>query len=265
MNPSHDQLLAMAPGYVLGVLDPDERRVFEAHLSECPECAAEVPALVGAVDALARSVPQETPPAALRQRVMASVRGATTSPVERGAAPTNPWLDRRVWLSMSALLLIALGAGIYGSHLHVEARLAALSKRAESNDREIAAARRTALDAHSAMAVIAAADVVRIDLEGQGAAGSATAQALWSRRHGLVFAGTNIPIPPAGTCYQVWMVTAGAVISAGMLPEANGLAVFRTPPDIPQPVSLAVTLEPVGGAMAPTGATFLAGKWPASF
>lgn len=266
MSQSHAELQAMAPGYVLGTLDPDERRMFGAHLGECPECAAEVRSLMAAVDALARSVPQRTPPAYLRQRVMSTVRSAAAPIVEQSSAPPNPWWDRRVWLPVAAMLIIALGAGIYGSHLHVETRLAALSERAEASDREIASARRAAADARSAMEIIAAPDVIRIDLKGQGVAASGTARALWSRQRGMVFAGTNIPAPPPGMSYQVWLVTAGRAISAGILPEtAAGLAVFDTPPDIPQPVGVAVTVEPVGGAVAPTGASILVGNRPTSF
>ena len=261
MSQSHEELLAMAPGYVLGVLDPDDRRTFERHLHECPECAAEVRSLVGAVDAFARSVPQRTPPADLRQRVMTAVRGEASPPIGRSSTPASPWADRRVWLPVATLLLIALGAGIYGSHMHVETRLAALSNRAEASDREIAAARRTALDARSAMEVLAAPDVTRIDLRGQGAAAGATARALWTRQHGMVFAGTNIPAPPPGQCYQVWVVTARGTISAGILPEpSGGLALFETPADISPPLSVNVTVESLEGAAAPTGATVLAGN-----
>jgi hypothetical protein len=34
---------------------------------------------------------------------------------------------------------------------------------------------------------------------------------------------------------------------------------FNTPPDIPQPVALAVTIEPAGGVPAPTGEKYLVG------
>lgn len=265
MSQSHDELQALAPGYVLGILDADERRAFEAHLDQCPECAAEVRSLLGAVDALARSVPQRTPPSHLRDRVMASVRSARSTSITEPSAPRNPG-SRRMWLPVAASVLVALGAGIYGSHLHVETRLTALSERAETSDREIAAARRAAQDARAAMQVIAAPDVVRMELRGLGAAATATARALWSRQHGLVFAGTNIPDPPPGRCYQVWLVTPTSAVSVGILPEpGDELAVFDTRPDIPQPSGVAVTIELPGGAASPTGPRILDGNAPTSF
>lgn len=259
MSESHEDLLAMAPGYVLGVLDPDDRRTFDRHLNECPECAAEVRSLVGAVDALARSVPQRTPPADLRQRVMSAVREEASPPIARTAA-VNPWVDRRVWLPVATLLLFALGAGIYGSHMHVETRLAALSNRAEASALEIAAARRTALDARSAMEVLAAPDVTQIDLRGQGAAAGATARALWTSQQGMVFAGSNMPTLASGQRYQVWVVTTRGTVSAGLLEPGSGLAVFGTPADNSPPLNVNVTVEAVGGATAPTGTPVLVGS-----
>ena len=44
-------------------------------------------------------------------------------------------------------------------------------------------------------------------------------------------------------------------------PDAGGRvnARFETPPDLPKPVAMAVTLEPEGGVPAPTGAKYLVG------
>jgi len=110
--------------------------------------------------------------------------------------------------------------------------------------------------------VLAAPDLVRIELAGQSAAASARARALWSRNRGMVFAATNLPVAPAGRVYQVWVVTAGGPVSAGLLtPDTNGRAeaYFNTPPDIAPPTAVAVTLEPAGGVPAPTGERYLLG------
>jgi len=42
MSGTHDEMVVLAPAYVLGALEADERRAFEAHLAECDRCAAEV-------------------------------------------------------------------------------------------------------------------------------------------------------------------------------------------------------------------------------
>jgi anti-sigma-K factor RskA len=79
----------------------------------------------------------------------------------------------------------------------------------------------------------------------------------------MVFTASNLPPLPAGRIYQLWVVTSQpAPLSAGLLtPDAQGSVneTFSTPPDIPQPVALAVTIEPAGGVPAPTGEKYLIG------
>src|SRR6267142_1793936 len=66
----HDELKANAAGYVLGSLDANDRQEFEAHLAGCAECAAEVASLRPVVSALATAVPQVTPRAEIRERIL---------------------------------------------------------------------------------------------------------------------------------------------------------------------------------------------------
>jgi anti-sigma-K factor RskA len=236
MMPAHDQLKDDAAAYVLDSLEPAERQAFEAHLAECSNCAAEVRSLRAVTDALARGVAQRTPRPELRERVLGTLPGAVQEkPVPRTTA-------RRVlqWLPAAAALALALGLGVYAVLLRD--RLA---------------------DAQSALGVLAAPDVARIDLAGQPVAPLARARALWSRNRGMIFSVTDLPPLPEGRVYQVWVVTSGAPVSAGLLtPDASGAgsAYFDTAPDIPPPVAVAVTLEPAGGVPAPTGEQYLVGK-----
>jgi len=261
-TPSHEILMHDAAAYVLGSLDLDERQAFEAHLAGCAECAAEVRSLHVVTTALASSVPQRTPPPELRERVLRSLsRPAGDAPVVA--------FPRRLssWLPVAASLLLTALVGLYAMRLQsrisdLERRLEQAVLQAATADRVMADARRASLEAQSAMAVLAAPDVARIDLTGQPVARGARARALWSRNSGMVFTVANLPPPPAGRVYQVWVVTADSPISAGLLtPDANGggSVYFSTPADIPPPVALAVTLEPAGGVPAPTGERYLIG------
>ena len=60
MNSMHDEQ-TLAAAYVLGALDPGERRTFEAHAATCPLCQEEVRSLQRVAAALAHAVPQQTP------------------------------------------------------------------------------------------------------------------------------------------------------------------------------------------------------------
>jgi hypothetical protein len=171
-------------------------------------------------------------------------------------------------LAVAASMLLALVLGGYAAQLRgrvstLESRLHDATLRAEAGERQMADLRHTAFEAQSTVAVLAAPDLVRIDLAGQPAAPSASARALWSRSRGLVFTASNLPAPPPGRAYQLWVLTAQpAPISAGMLKlDANGrvAAMIDTPVDMPKPVAMAVTLEPAAGVPAPTGDKYLVG------
>ena len=262
---THDELVVLAPAYVLGALEPDERRAFEAHLAECDRCVTEVRSLSGVTSGLAHSVPQVTPRAALRDRVLQAV-GAGNA---RAAEPKIParWAIGN-WLAYAACVAVATAAVLYAMNLrarveNLEARLEVAQSRLAAADRAMVDMRRAAFETQSAMAVLAAADLVRVDLQGAPAAPQAIGRALWSRQSGMVFTANNLPPLPAGKTYQVWLVAGGPPVSAGLVApdeSGRGVAMFRTPVDITGAVTVAVTIEPAGGVPAPTGAFYLTGK-----
>jgi anti-sigma-K factor RskA len=250
--------------YVVGALPHDERAALEAHIAQCPECAAEARSLQRVADAIARSVSQRTPHPELRARVLDAIGHAGTVRLPEAQRARRGVM---AWFPTAAMLVLAVGVATYALRLQVriaalESRLDAALASAESAERTTLEARRVADEAQSAMGVLAAPDLARIDLKGEAAAPGASARALWSRERGMVFTASNLPATPAGRVYQVWVVTARAPVSAGLLrPDASGddIRVFKTPPDISAPVAVAVTLEPEGGVPAPTGDRYLLG------
>jgi anti-sigma-K factor RskA len=265
MSPTHDELALAAP-YVLGALDVVERRAFESHLASCPACTDEVRSLSRVAAALAQTVPQVTPRSELRARVLGAATGATAiaTPPPSESSPHRLVPE---WLPVAAALIVAAGLGVYAWQLQqrvaiLEGRLDAAEQRTALAEQASADARRAVDDAQTSLAVLAAPDLVRIDLAGQGPGSAARGRVLWSRNRGMVFTAANLPPAPAGRVYQVWVVTAQAPVSAGLLsPDASGGATvyFQTPSDIAAPLAIAVTLEPAGGVPAPTGARYLVG------
>ncbi len=264
---AHDELREQAAAYVLGALTQAEREAFEAHAATCVECKAEVQSLSSVAEGLAHAVPQHEPSSLLRARVLASVSGtsATAAPGTPGVASARVFAP---WLATAASLALAVALGGYAATLRgrvgvLELRLHDATQRASESERQIADLRRTAAAAQSQVAVLAAPDLVRIDLAGQLRAPQASARAFWSRSRGLVFTASNLPPPPAGRTYQLWILTAHpAPISAGLFkpdPQGRVAEVFETPPDLPKPTGMAVTMEPDGGAPSPTGEKYVVG------
>src|ERR1043166_4478577 len=162
---THDELKANAAGYVLGSLGATERREFELHLAEGAECAAEVASLRPAVDVLATMVPQVTPRAEVRDRILrGAVLGSGGTGLQTGSRPdAGPGLRPRaaapIWLAGAAAIVFAVGAGVYAFRL--QRQMTDLQARFDQE--------------RATSAVLAAPDLARIDLQGQSVAPDARA------------------------------------------------------------------------------------------
>ena len=127
-------------------------------------------------------------------------------------------------------------------------------------NRQITEARQLAQRAETVSAVLTAPDLIRFNLTSTQADGS-SAQVLWSRSRGVVLSGSRLPEPGPKKTYQLWLVTNGPSVSAGVFePDSTGRAtlVVDPPPKVPGPVmGAAITIEPAGGGQTPTGQTLL--------
>ncbi len=270
---THEELQESLPAWAIGALRANESREVESHLASCAACRADAAAFADVSLSLAASGPLATPSDAVRAQLLARTSGRPAPVV--ATAPTVP-AAKRVrppalvpWLVAAASLLLAAYFGMDSARVRreldtVRAELQAARAEGAAAGVRLAALQQSSDRSESAFAVLVAPDVARIDLAGQpGQAPSASARAFWSRSRGMVFSATSLPAPPPGRTYQVWVVTNDpAPISAGLVaPDAQGRvnAVFATPATIPQPIAVAVTLEPEGGVPAPTGPKVLVG------
>jgi anti-sigma-K factor RskA len=92
-------------------------------------------------------------------------------------------------------------------------------------------------------------------LKGTAPAPQADGWVAWSpaRKSGFLVV-HNLPMPPAGKQYQLWVITAGQPVSAGVFDVDNlGHASLVVPVEAPKPDGFAITLEPAGGGQAPSG------------
>ena len=252
--------------YVAGALAADESRRFEAHVAGCRACSAELGTYSSVVEGLGRAVPGAIPSALVRSQVLRQV-ARPILPASEPRSVSRPTPTFAPWLAAAALALLAVWLGYDGLRLRrqvtsLEAELGTARAQLASSESLVARLQTTADDNAHAMTVLTAPDLARVDLEGQPAAPDARARAFWSRSRGLVFSASRLPSLAAGRTYQVWVVTASAPVSVGLLsPDEAGRAqgIFVTPADIAPPVAMAVTEEPAGGVPAPTGAKYLVG------
>lgn len=263
----HDAVRDLAALYALGALPADEGAVFAAHLAGCEECLREVRAFGAVVNALPFSLPQIDPPRALRARVLAAA-GADAMRTGTVATPRAPrWAVTTAWLSAAALLVTGLGLGTYVLALRhrvagLERRLGDALIRLDRSEQQLASATLDATRAQVRLAVLTAPDMRQVILAGKPPAPDAVGRGFLSASNGLLFAASKLPALPAGRTYQLWFLTAGAPVSAGLIaPDPNGrvTAAFDIPAGAESPTGLAVSIEPAGGVPSPTGALYLAG------
>jgi anti-sigma factor RsiW len=91
--------------YVLGALDPEERAQLEAHLRECPSCAAELAGFSALPALLDRVSVEDLRPVAVAPSPDLFDR------LSAAAAPP-PRLRARTWALVAAVVLAVLGVGI---------------------------------------------------------------------------------------------------------------------------------------------------------
>ena len=265
----HDQARDAAGLYALGALPADERALFEAHLSTCDECRGDVGVFRDVVNVLPFALPQIDPPPALRARILAAA-GAVTRDAIAPLTVVRPGRKfvAAAWLSAAAMLVLAIGLGTYTVTLRhrltgLEAMLRDAMARLDRSERQLASATQDAERAQLRLAVLTAPDMKQVDLAGQPPAPRAAGRVFLSASNGLVFAASQLPPLPAGRTYQLWLLTPGAPVSAGLMkPDQNGrvTAAFDVPPGAASPTGLAVSIEPEGGVPAPTGALYLVGR-----
>jgi anti-sigma-K factor RskA len=267
----HDEWRAAAAAYALDALDAAERTAFAAHLETCGECRTLVASYAPVVASLGLATEPITPPESLRARTLARATSQprVTSRLE-ATAPRSLRQAAPSWWLVAASVTVAIGLGIYSWSLRqqvgvLRSIVSQASAEVQAVRAELANLRRESTRLGSAVQVLSAADLHRVDLAGQSRASAASARAFVSQSRGLMFSAEHLPALTAGHVYQVW-VLAPSPISAGVLtPARDGTATATMP--MPHDVTLAaitavaVTEEPnPQGSLTPTMPILLVGN-----
>ena len=101
--------------YALGALAASEADPLERHLADCETCREHLLWLRPAVDVPPTSVPQLSPPASLREGLLAAVRAEAPAPA---SSPRRAWLQLpdtvvrpAIGLALAAVLVVGLVGG----------------------------------------------------------------------------------------------------------------------------------------------------------
>ncbi len=209
----------LSGAYVLDAIEPDERAAFEAHLAECESCREEVDALRAAAATLGDPA---QPPPGLRSRVLALAEQTPQLPplVDHAPVVRRRWVPRLLAAAAAVVLLAGIGIGLRNA-----------------SDEP---------DAVTASQVFSASDARRASVPlGDGEVRVALSKDLGR----LAVDGADMPAPPTGKAYQLWLLHDGHATSLSVMEGDETSAVE----EIPTAGVLAVTVENSGGAKAPTG------------
>jgi len=230
----HDALRDSAGAWVLGALGEEEAWNFSAHLEVCASCRAEVERLRVAADALPLTAPPVEPPPALKERLMAIVeaeaRETESAPVQRRESALRGWLRgltaRPAFAAAAAALLLLVGGGL------------GVALTGGGDESQV-----VALTVDSAKLRGASAELVR--------SGDATQVRV-----------SNMPQPPRGRVYQVWIKRPGSAPSpdAVFTVDREGRGAVGVMGDVEGAEAVLVTDEPQGGSEVPSRQPVVTGK-----
>jgi anti-sigma-K factor RskA len=235
--------------YALDALEEFERRQFEAHLAECPDCAREVAELRATAARLGTAV-VEQPSDDLRRRVLGQI--ATTrqeAPITaRPAAPRSPrgWVTRMT----AAVAAVAVAAAVALGVLVIRTQDQLSQAQAQ----------------YGPIATVLAARDARVATTTLPGVGSATILASHSLDRAVLLV-SGMPAPPAEHTYQAWLIgNTGLPRPAGLL-TVTGTAVAPPPlllvGGLDKATVLKITVEPAGGSAQPTTSPIMSVSLPA--
>ena len=226
-NPPPEPDLAGLTGlYALDALDEPLLGHFEAYLETNAEARAEV-AEFRATAALLDSVVAETPPAGLRDRVMAEVANTRQeAPVVQLAPRRVARRNRGQWMAVAAALILiaAVGGLLLGRATGPQSELAGLLDRPDAR-------------------VVA--------LHGEG---DSVANVVWSSSAGrAMVVASSMPEVPSNKTMELWRIDGEKATSIGTFtPGSDRSARASFAVDLDGATSLGLTVEPAGGSATPT-------------
>lgn len=176
-----------------------------------------------------------------------------------GAARTA-FSNRTPWLIAGGLFLLAAGAGVYAANLRnqledVELRLVDAVMKMQVSEQQVAVSQAQVNAVRSNLTLMTSPDAIELKLTGKAPAADAAGRVFISRARGVLFAASKMPPLPADKTFQLWYLTKGAPVSAGLVrsdDQGNVTAAFDVPADLTAPTGFAVTMEAEAGASAPT-------------
>jgi anti-sigma-K factor RskA len=261
----------LVEAYALGVLEPHEQEVFEAHAAECPECRTLARSSEDAAQMLALVVAPAAPPLRCKRTVLGRI--------EREQflhAPTPRRATRRVplstWMAVAAVCGMMLTGGwamsLRTQVASLQSQLA--STNTETSDLRAALAAQSAQTAQmqqqlgqfiSLTPMLAEGEEICLIKNERGKA-SARCLARPGDNQAMMFV-SGLPPLPAQQSYQLWLANDQEQAPLAVFnTQLDGTAPVRIVPNAPldRYTEIMVTVENAGGGQTPSKQIVLDGQ-----
>jgi anti-sigma-K factor RskA len=256
--------------YALGTLKEGQLSQFTAHISLCNTCRTDLARIQVELAAYAAVQPATELPEGAKDRFLRRLTSDKTqeSILHKRSKSQLYYLTKSFqnWIESPIpfrILSGALAAGLLYlayddlSHIHQLRQLQPELKRFEKESADFAELKEFLRGTNTQQVSLREKPLLMKTPEGH---------ALYSAASGrLIFTASNMPSPPAGKAYELWVLPAagGAPIPAGVFtPDIEGSAavIFPEIPANVQASGFGVTVEDAAGASAPTSPIVLSGQ-----
>jgi anti-sigma-K factor RskA len=242
----------LSAAYALGAVTPEEQQAARAHLATCTKCTRLAGQLRSIVDLLPLSVTQVTPPAALRDRVLAAVQQeGRVVPIQRG---TQIKARRRKlgWgmrlLATAAIVLLMLTGAMTAWNISLQQQNTQLGS-------QVTALQNTKNTLQREVAQIYA-------MQGKGSAQAATGSLIYIPQKDITLLYLHgLPNLQGNHLYQGWLIRNGKTTSIGTLTIQKGIASLAFSVNVTGFDAVAVSLEPgpLASISTPVGPVIVTG------
>jgi anti-sigma factor RsiW len=227
----HERYADDVGAYLLGALPELDAQSFRRHMLECSKCRDELEHLRPAAEALPRAVEPFVPPTSLKRSLMEVVKAEAR---ERGGIEA---VGRRRLFSRSRLAIVPTRAALAGA-VAVLVAGAAIGFGVDRATRGAGGGART-IAARVDRSVLSRGSA-RLEVPSGGRSATLVVR--------------NLPPPPAGKVYEVWIQRDGGVHPAGALFDVgrDGRGAAAIPGSVKGASAVLVTREPSRGSLRPT-------------
>ena len=269
---SHEKLQELCPVYAAGALDGEELRELQEHLKTgCPICEQQIREYSELMAVISQTLPSLEPSAGLKNRVLAQIEEEspgsslvefkTLTQISANEKPSKvfAWVPWACALVAGAALAVSLW------------NLSNLKRELVGQESQLIQQRnqiyqlQNQLEKEKLVTAFLINPEVRVTmLAGTPKSPGAVGKILWNAREKkALFYASNLPAPPSGKTYQLWVIAQNKPFDAGTFavdPNGNGFLKIDFLSEADKAQKFAVTLEPAGGVPQPTGPMHLLGS-----